>query len=221
MTGIENKDREIIWENLTPEELETLSRLVSSGKTVFAAPIEIESDEQLEALGITRAQCQTWHIGSISVTVHLTPADDETRNYLVGELFNRIRNQNRAKRCLISGKREALIRCPECNRCAECPYPEDRDRYHAAPPSWDAMVEKGYDIPCQETGYDLVDLTDELKPVIDAIRAVNPKYLRAIVLRDYYGLSVKEVAEEMQETPRNVYFYIDRARKIGRQFREF
>ena len=219
MTRIENKDREITWENLTPEELETLSRLVSSGKTVFAAPIEIESDEQLESLGITRAQCRTWHVGSVSVTVHLTPADEETYDFLLEDIRQKYRHASRRNRCLIPGTQQPLIMCPECNKCAECPFPDYRGLFTAAPLSLDVLVDSGCDVPSTASGFDQLENRDELYAVCRKIRAVNPKYLRAIVLRDYYGLSVKEVAEEMQETVRNVYFYIDQARKIGRQIK--
>lgn len=206
-------------ERLTAEELETLASLVRCGKTVYWAPIEIENDEQMEALGLTKAQCRTWHIGRICITIHLTPTDRETGEYLLADLRTKYRKEFREQRCLIPGERKNLIRCPECNRCADCPYPEVRDRYSAAPLSLDSLIERGYEIPTRETGFEQAELLDELRPICAAISAVNPKYLRAITLQSYFGLSVAEIAEEMQETPRNIYFYIEQARKIGRAAR--
>ena len=82
--------KEIKWERLTPTEAETLSALVKSGKTVYAAPIEIEKNKedrqrQFEALNITQDDCKTWRIGSEKVIVHLTPADEATYKFLFDE----------------------------------------------------------------------------------------------------------------------------------------
>lgn len=55
--------------------------------------------------------------------------------------------------------------------------------------------------------------------VIKAISAQNPKFAQAIVLKEYYGLSVAEIAEKLDDTPRNIYFYLDQARKIGQQYK--
>ena len=61
---------------------------------------------------------------------------------------------------------------------------------------------------------------DQLDAVCDVIKAKNPKYLEAIVLKEYHGLSVDEIAERMHETKRNVYFFISEAKKIGKQYRK-
>ena len=213
------KSEELRVQLLTEEERETLERLVSSGKTVFWAPIEIESDEQMEALGITRKQCRVWRFGIVDVWIHLTPVDQETCEFLLESLRAKHKHVTREKRCMIPGERRPLIRCPECNACTHCPFPEARDRYSSAPLSLDSMMENGVDIPIPEDVYGLVETRDEIEAVSAAIKAVNPKYLRAITLYAYYGMSVKEIAAEMRETPRNVYYYIEQARKIGSKFK--
>ena len=69
--------KEITWERLTPTEAQTLAELNAAGIEVYAAPIEIEKKAedrqvQFESLGITQADCKTWHIGSEKVIVHLS-----------------------------------------------------------------------------------------------------------------------------------------------------
>ena len=90
---MKNNGKDFIWEALTSEERETLAALTAAGTVVFAAPIEIENEGQLEALGITKAQCCTWYVGEIGITVHLTPADQETYEYLLKSLGDQ-RKQN-------------------------------------------------------------------------------------------------------------------------------
>ena len=64
------------------EELETVRRLLSEGKRVWMAPVVIEDDGQLEALYVSRSRCRTWHSGPEKRLVYLTPADEETFQFL-------------------------------------------------------------------------------------------------------------------------------------------
>ena len=144
--------KEIVWESLTPEEARTLANLKNRGVEVFAAPILIEENEesrkrQFASLGITWAQVRTWRIGSEQVKVHLIPADEATYKMLLGNLRAEHRDKYRERRCLILGKLKPLIRCPECNCCTECPYPESRDKHKANNLSWEELNENGHDIP--------------------------------------------------------------------------
>ena len=134
--------KEIKWENvpLTSDEVRTLNELRNKGKEVYAAPIEIEHSEQLESLGISWSQCRTWYIGNERITVHLTPSDEETYRFLLGELRARHRDEYRNSRCMVPGKYR-LIRCPECNSCRRCPFPEYRDQRQPTVISWDEGIE--------------------------------------------------------------------------------
>ena len=89
--------KEIKWERLTPTEAETLSALVKSGKTVYAAPIEIEKNKedrqrQFEALNITQDNCTTWRIGSDEKKKGFSPARSvmapDSRNPLISGFFS-------------------------------------------------------------------------------------------------------------------------------------
>lgn len=54
--------KEIIWDSLTPIETQILKTLKMSGSEIYAAPIKIEHKEQLELIGITWEECDTWYI---------------------------------------------------------------------------------------------------------------------------------------------------------------
>lgn len=216
--------RELKWEHLTHEEAKTLATLRKNGTEVFPAPILIEEDaesrkRQFESLGITWEDCKTWYIGSEKVRVHLTPANEATYNYLLGDLRAKHRDAYRERRCFIPGKLKSLIRCPEHNRCAECPYPEYRDRHKAQELSWDTLIESGYEEDRQEDEVAALETRMELDAVMKVIDAKNPKYTKAIVLKEYYGLTVSEIAKMMNETERNIYFYLAEVKKIGAKFK--
>lgn len=212
--------KEIVWENLTPEEAQTIADLEDRGEEIFAAPIEIEEDVELRqmqfaSLGISWSQCRTWYIGSEKVLVHLTPADEPTYKFLLGELRARHRVEYRRKRCLIPGELKPLIVCPECNRCSECPFPEYRDQHHANELSWEELIGSGYEGTEHSDDPDTRLTLEEACRIIDA---KNPRYTKAIVLKEYLGLSVAEIARELDTTERNIRFFIDEAKKIGRQY---
>ena len=68
--------KQIVWKDLTPTESRTLEELERAGVEIFEAPIEIESADQLHAMGLTWEQCRTWYFGTKRVIVHLTPSDE-------------------------------------------------------------------------------------------------------------------------------------------------
>ncbi len=221
--------KEIVWDSLTPTEAKTLADLQASGKEIFAAPIEIEHREQLETLGITWADCKTWRIGSTKVIVHLTPTDKATYDMLLGNLRAKHRDEYRKKRCPIPGKLKPTILCPECNKCSECPYPEHRDKHKANSISWEGLIENSYERnmgddydgdPTEDPSFHQREIEMELEEVCKVIDAKNPLYTKAIVMKEYYGMSVDEIAKRLGTTKRNVYFYISEAVKIGKQYKE-
>ena len=131
----------IVPNDLSWKEAETKSALERSGKTVFYAPIEIESREQLDSLSITWNQCRTWRIGRRPVIVHLTPCDEDTYNLLFRSLKNEYHREYRNTRCLVPGKNKPLIRCPESNRCSACPYGVTSENRRSNLVSFDELVE--------------------------------------------------------------------------------
>lgn len=208
--------KEIKWENvpLTSDEKRTLNELRNNGKEVYAAPIEIEHSSQLESLGISWSQCRTWYIGNERITVHLTPSDEETYRFLLGELRARHRDNYRNSRCMVPGKYR-LIRCPECNSCRRCPFPEYRDQRQPTVISWDEGIES--------ESREIADLY-EAKVQYEEIRQLmireDPLIAQIFEMKEGSGMTVKEIAEILQITSRQVYYYLQKAQDIGRKSRE-
>ena len=139
---------------------------------------------------------------------------------LLNDLRAKHRSEYRHRRCLIPGTQKPLILCPDCYKCSACPFPEYREKHEANILSWDEYLESGLEEAYYEPEFSRADIMDQLDAVCDVIKAKNPKYLEAIVLKEYHGLSVDEIAERMHETKRNVYFFISEAKKIGKQYRK-
>lgn len=206
--------KEIKWECLTSDEAKTLNELRNNGKEVYAAPIEIEHSSQLESLGISWSQCRTWYIGNERITVHLTPSDEETYRFLLGELRARHRDEYRNSRCMVPGKYR-LIRCPECNSCRRCPFPEYRDQRQSTVISWEEGIES--------ENREMADLY-EAKVQYDEIRELmireDPLIAEVFEMKAGAGMTVKEIAEILQITSRQVYYYLQKAQDIGKKYRE-
>lgn len=210
--------KEIKWENLTPTEAETLAALVNSGKEVFAAPIEIEHKEQLETLGISWSQCRTWHIGSEPVIVHLTPADKTTYKFLINELRSRHRDEYRVKRCMIPGTHKPLIRCPDCNSCRKCPYPEYRDKHKANQISYEKMLELGDEAGGNTTLIEQLDAKLQYEEIREMMDKENPLITQVFEMKERDGLSNEEIATELGITKRQTYYLYSKALAIGKKY---
>lgn len=204
---------------LTKEEAKTLAALRVAGREVGIAPIEIESEEQMTTLGITKKQSRKWDVMMQRVRVHLTPASPEVADVLLKDLRKKYRQDTRVKRCKVPGKSKPLIRCPESNSCADCPYPEYRDAYQPDNLSWDGLIENGYQEPQAVDDIEQAEIRILLEEVSTVISEANPKFTEAIELKERYGYTVKEITEIMDETERNVYYYISKAKEIGKLYK--
>ena len=211
--------KEIVWGSLTPEEAKTLADLERRGVKVFAAPIEIEHREQLETLGITKEQCRTWYIGSEKVVVHLTPSDESCYKFLLNDLRSKHRNGYRSERCKIPGTLKPLITCPESNRCSKCPYTEYRDQHKSNMISWDELAETGYEgADVGSRPIEKVDAKIEYGEIRGLLDEVNPIISEILEMKICDECSVQEIADTLGISKRNVYFYLDRARAIGKKY---
>lgn len=210
--------KEIVWDSLTQEEAQTLENLRKNGIEIYAAPIEIEHKEQLKTLSITQQECRTWYIGSEKVIVHLTPADKGTYHFLLDELRTRHRKEYRSRRCQIPGKNKPLIMCPECNRCSECPYPEYRDKHKANSISWDGLIESGYEGEADNCMVEQLQAKLEYDEIHTLMDSENPIIAQVFEMKERDGFSVSEIADRLHIKPRNVYYYLDRAKAIGKKY---
>ena len=213
-----NDNTDVTETTISFEEIEHTTQLVKDGCVNYYAPIEIEHSGQLETLNITWNDCRTWHIGSERVTVYLCPADEATYRFLLGELRRKHRNGYRAVRCMVEGKLKPLIRCPESNKCSACPYgrkPEDRE---ANIISWDGLIESGYEGEADNRMVEQLQAKLEYDEIRTLMDSENPIIAQVFEMKERDGFSVSEIADRLRIKPRNVYYYLDRAKAIGKKY---
>ena len=213
-----NDNTDVTETTISFEEIEQATQFVKDGCVNYYAPIEIEHSGQLETLNITWNDCRTWHIGSERVTVYLCPADEATYRFLLGELRRKHRNGYRAGRCMVEGKLKPLIRCPESNKCSACPYgrkPEDRE---ANIISWDGLIESGYEGEADNRMVEQLQAKLEYDEIRTLMDSKNPIIAQVFEMKERDGFSVSEIADRLHIKPRNVYYYLDRAKAIGKKY---
>lgn len=213
-----NDNTDVTETTISFEEIEQATQFVKDGCVNYYAPIEIEHSGQLETLNITWNDCRTWHIGSERVTVYLCPADEATYRFLLGELRRKHRNGYRAVRCMVEGKLKPLIRCPESNKCSACPYgrkPEDRE---ANIISWDGLIESGYEGEADNRMVEQLQAKLEYDEIRTLMDSKNPIIAQVFEMKERDGFSVSEIVDRLHIKPRNVYYYLDRAKAIGKKY---
>jgi DNA-directed RNA polymerase specialized sigma subunit len=108
-----------------------------------------------------------------------------------------------------------LIRCPECNSCRRCPFPEYRDQRQPTVISWDEGIEG--------ESWEMAELQDA-EMLYEEIRELmireDPLIAHVFELKEGAGMTVREISEELQITSRQVYYYLQKAQDIGRKYRE-
>ncbi len=189
-------------------------------KEVIYAPIEIESADQLRALGIGWEDCETWLIGLDHVKVYLTPASAEVRDYLMQELRRRHQNRCRETRCMVQGKRGFPIRCPDQNHCEECPYGRNRgDRVYRTV-SLDELFGEGFDCPSTENIAEIVENRIVLHDLFDRLMEVDPNYVRIIELLAS-GLTRAEIGRRLGLSRSVVSYALYRISEIAERYNRY
>ncbi|MBR3333131.1 MAG: sigma-70 family RNA polymerase sigma factor [Clostridia bacterium] len=203
------------------EELDTVRSLLSEGKQVWMAPMVIEDERQLKAMGLSRSRCRTWRSGREKRLVYLTPANKETFIYLKQEMDAVRKRAERNRRCLIPGTRNDYVRCPECYRCDQCPFGRGGEIRTGRMVSRDLLMESERETAvCRDTPEKIILEREMIAEVKDRMRRKNERILQAFELKEVQGLDVREVAERLGDTSRNVYYYVSEAKRIAREYRE-
>ena len=167
-----------------------------ANEEIIYAPIEIESADQLHALGATWDDCRTWTFGVTPVKVYLVQADEATRDFLVSELERKYTKRFRDVRCMIPGKIKAWIRCPECNKCSACPYGRSADDHEGTTVSLDYLMENGYESATGDVTAEQAENELLLDEILDKLRRLNPAYVDIIQLKAA-GYSTTEIASKL------------------------
>ena len=169
---------------------------MTNSEEIIYAPIEIESADQLHALGATWEDCKTWKFGHEYIKVLLVPADEEVRDYLVKELNRRHSRDLRSSRCMIPGRRSAYIQCPSENSCLNCPFGREREVCQRQVLSLDSLMEEGFDPAGEDITSKRAEDTIELDRILSCLREEDPRLLDLVYLKAA-GYRSQEIADQL------------------------
>lgn len=201
------------------EEMQTVRSILSEGKRVWMAPIVIEDDGQLETLCVTRSKCRMWRSGPDKVLVYLTPADEKTFRFLKLNMDSVRKREERNRRCMVPGKRNDFVRCPECYHCDACPFGMKGKVRTSRTVSRDILMESELEIAVSpDTVEDIVLKHEFLAEMREMMRRKNERILQVFELKMEKGYDVQEVAEALGESKRNVYYFLSEAKRICREY---
>ena len=200
-----------------------MTKIVTGKKeTIYYAPIEIKDQSDLSNYGITWDKCKTLRFGqSERITVYYFPTTSKAlAEFQWAELNTQHSRNYRSTRCMVPGKRKALINCPDTNKCSACPFnrrPEDR---MANIVSWDEMVEQGYEEKrAEDKGLTASFAWMEFQEIKAVMDAKDPNIARAIIMKEMQGYEVAEIAEKLCVTERQVYYLLQQAKTIGKKYK--
>lgn len=193
--------------------------LGSNGEILYDCPIEIRSRADLCNYGITWNDCRTLNFnGSDRVTVYYF----QTTNRELAEqhwtwLDSEHSRAYAANRCQVKGKRKALIRCPDTNSCANCPFgrkPEDR-RPNTI--SWDGLVEAGGESGAALTTEDIVFSEIRRDEMLALMETEDKRIAEATQMKEL-GFSVEAMAIHLKVSEPRIYQFLARAKAIIRDY---
>ncbi len=206
--------------DLSKEEIETKTVIEKNGGTVYYLPVEIESLDQLETLGITRNQCRIWRCGIEQKIIHLTPCSEEvfrdlSRNYWVQQM-----REYRNTRCMVPGKQKALIRCPEKNKCSSCPFGISQLNRQSSLVSLDELIDIDREPCCEGSVDQLVCQRIELQELKAFMDEKDKRFFKVFILTNLLDYKKCAVARILHTSPKRVEQLMAEMKEIVRQFRD-
>ena len=141
-------------------------------------------------------------------------------NDLVKDLWNSISRQlnewHRNCRCQIPGKHGFLIRCPDSNKCSDCPFGVKAEDRQPTIINW----EEPENITCYEEQDNPVmneaETELELDAIIEAMKRKNSDIAEVFVRCYLHGYEVSEIASDLGMQERRVRYLL----KQGEEFRD-
>ncbi len=108
-----------------------------------------------------------------------------------------------------------MIRCPDCNSCRSCPYPDYRDKHQPNQISWDELADAGIELEGHDRTVERLHAKLEYDEIRQQMIVEDPKIALAFEMKERDGMSVAEIAKALGVTDRQVYYLIQKARSIG------
>lgn len=178
----------------------------------FQIPMAV-TDEIIRDFGI-RPNDVTWRrIGNRKCRVVMVDATEEEYRAYMAPIWAEIKREGRDGRCMVKGKNDKLIRCPESNRCEECRHFSEVSRERNKPASLSVLLEEGAEPTAKGSFEEDVIYETILEDLIAMLSEIKPKYGRIFRLL-YDGATQQEMADELGIKQRTVSDDIKKIRSL-------
>ncbi len=151
--------------------------------------------------GVKKSQIRKWRVGNRLVDVVLVPGTKEQYDAVMSSYSAEFKAEDRDKRCEISNGKGKLIRCPESNKCSQCPYYTSLDKRNFGTLTFSCLSaeneeneETDFEAVAQNA-YGAADIyLGMLKELITRVQEIDPSYGKILQLLSD-GLSHKEIGD--------------------------
>ena len=163
----------------------------------------VVTDEVIHDFGF-KPEDVTWHrIGNRKCRVVMVDATEEEYRAYMAPIWAEIKREDRDGRCMVKGKNDRLIRCPESNRCEECKHFSEASRERNKPASLSVLMDEGAEPAAEGSFEEDVIYETILEDLIAMLSEIKPKYGRIFRLL-YDGATQQEMADELGIKQRTV-----------------
>lgn len=151
--------------------------------------------------GVRKSQIRKWRVGNRIVDVVLIPGTKEQYDAVMSSYSAEFKAEDRDKRCEISNGSGKLIRCPENNKCSQCPYAISLDKKNFGTLTFSCLAADNEDgeesdfEPVAPATYGAADIyLGMLNELISRVQEIDPNYGKILQLLSD-GFSHKEIAD--------------------------
>lgn len=189
---------------MTKETQEIRVNGAEEEKVLIPMIIDRDSIEEYGMIaGVKKSQIKKWRVGNRIVDVVLIPGTKVQYDAVMSSYSVEFKAEDRDKRCEISNGKGKLIRCPESNKCSQCPYANSLDKKNFGTLTFSCLAAKNEDE--EETDYEAVAPATYgsadiylaiLNELIYRVQEIDPNYGKILQLLSD-GFSHKEIADEI------------------------
>ena len=191
------------------------------GEILYDAPIVIRDKADMRNYGITHDDCKYLHLGkSQRILVYFYRTTNRAFAEYQWECLNNLHSSGYySTRCVVPGTRKPFIKCPDTNKCSECPYGRTPETKLGAFLSLEGLIDDGWE-PARE---ELVERQAIAKREYEELRALmdaeDVRIAQALEAKVLFSDSVKKIAQDLGVSEPRVYQLIARAKAIGIEYR--
>lgn len=176
--------------------------------------------------GYSLKDLRQWRIGNRICTVILVPGTKEQYDAYLSSFSKEFKAEDRDKRCQISDGKGHSIRCPEENKCKDCPLYHSLDKKGFGTLTFSDLawtnedgVEEAYE-PVAPDGYDSAGRYLELlQELMEYVAKRRQEYAPVVKLLSD-GLSRREIARELGIPKSTVIDWVKRIQELTLEFME-